>query len=111
MQNELPFFMRGGIVVAGVVILLLSFFGWMLVIFNPLIRAVLYLLSPALFMIGLVLLNVGLVISPPQPTQIYVQQSIPTAAPMADFCPVCGRSMTYYPQKGRWYCHSCRRCR
>jgi ABC-type multidrug transport system permease subunit len=103
--------MRGGIVAAGVVMLLLSFFGWMLVIFNPLIGAVLCLLSPVLFIIGLVLFIVGLVISPPQQTQIYVQQSIPTAAPMANVCPVCGRSMTYYPQKGRWYCHSCRQYR
>ena len=91
--------------------LLLSFFGWMLAIINPWIGLALCLLSPILFIVGLVLLIVGLVISPPQPTQIYVQQSAPPIMPMANVCPVCGRSMTYYPQKGRWYCHTCRQYR
>jgi hypothetical protein len=103
--------MRGGIAAAGAVSMLLSFFGWMVVFFNPLIGVLVCFLSPVLSIIGLVLLIVGFVMSPPQPTQIYIQQSIPTAAPMANVCPVGGRSMTYYPQKGRWCCHSCRQYR
>jgi len=103
--------MRGGVAAAGAVMLILSFFGWMLFFFNPLLGAVMCLLSPLLFIVGLVLLIVGLVLEPAEPTYIYVQQSIPAPAPIANTCPVCRRSMTFYPQKGRWYCHYCRRYR
>jgi fatty acid desaturase len=102
-------------VAAGLVMILLSLFGWMLVIFNLFLGAVLFCMSPILFIIGLVLLIVGLVASSPQqPMQVIVTQQAPyqtAAAPAGNTCYACGRAMTYYPQKGRWYCHNCRRYR
>ncbi len=103
--------MRGGVVIAGVVLLLLSFFGWMLVVVNPVLGGCLCLFSPVLFLIGLILFIVGLVVSPPQTTQIIVQQSVPAGPMMSSACHICGQPLTYYPQKSRWYCHNCRQYR
>ena len=100
--------MRGGVVAAGVVFLLLSFFGWMLFVLNPLIGALLCLLSPVFFILGLILFIVGLVISPEQPTQPVVVYAQPMPAPTMNLCPVCGSPLTYYAQNNRWYCHRCR---
>lgn len=100
--------MRGGVVVAGVVFLLLSLFGWMLFIFNPLIGVVLCLLSPAFFIIGLILFIVGLVISPSEPPQQVVIYAPMPQAPTVNPCPVCKSPLTYYTQNRRWYCHTCR---
>ena len=101
--------MRGEVTIAGVVLLLLSFFGWMLAFVSPVLGGLLCLLSPVFFIIGLILFIVGLVALDAPPAQIVVQQSVPVAPMGGSNCCVCGQPLAYYPQNGRWYCHRCNR--
>jgi len=99
--------MRGGIVVAGVLLMLIGLFGWMMVFFNILIGAVLFCLAVPIFFAGLIVFIIGIAMSPPQQQVIVVTQQAPGTA-MTGTCPVCGRHMVYYSQNGRWYCSNCR---
>jgi len=108
--------MRGGVVVAGVVLMLLALFGWLAFVFNPLLGALLCIASPILFLVGLILFIVGLVVSAPQP-MVYVAQQAPPAAmyagvpPPAYPCPVCRQPLQFVQQYRRWYCPHCRQYR
>ncbi len=101
--------MREGVAVAGVVLLVLSFFGWMLAVVSPIFGGLLCLLSPVFFIVGLILFMVGLIVQSTPPTQIVIQQSVPAAPITGGACQVCGQPLTYFSQIGRWYCHRCGR--
>ena len=71
--------MRGGIVFAGVPLMLIGLFGWMLVFFSLLIGAVLFCLAVPLFFAGLILFTVGLAVSPSQQQVIVATQQASSA--------------------------------
>ena len=94
--------MRSGLAAAGAVLLVAAALGWLLVFVNPLLGAALCLLSPALFLIGLILLVIGLAMDDP-PRVAYMAPMAPPSNP----CPVCRCPLRWITQYQRFHCGAC----
>jgi hypothetical protein len=102
------------------VLILLALFGWLFVFLNPFLGAFICLFSGPMLLVGIIVLIVGLVVSPPQPvvymapTPVYVPPypAYPAAPPgpsaQAPSCPVCRGPLTWVSQYQRNYCHHCK---
>lgn len=113
--------MRTDLTLLGGIFLIVSITGWLAVLVSPALGCALIIVSPILLILGLILLIVGLATdSTPAasyPTMGYATPAgydpatgyAPAAPPMGPAypCHVCGRPLTFVPEYGRWYCHTC----
>ena len=102
--------MRTGLAAAGAVLLVAAALGWLLVFVNPLLGAALCLLSPALFLIGLILLVIGLAMDDSPRVAYVAPMAYPVYAPMAppsNPCPVCRCPLRWITQYQRFHCGAC----
>ncbi len=106
--------MKNSLVILGGIFIALSF-GWFIVAFiSPTAAAILCLFSPVFFIIGLILLIIGLVVGelPQQPVYVYPQAPM-TPAPGTYYglntCPKCKNPLSWESAKQRWYCQYCKK--
>jgi len=103
--------MRSGVVAAGAVLLISGIFGWLLVFVNPLLGTALCVLSPILFLVGIILLIVGLVADDSPRMTYLAPMGYPTYPPMAppsNPCPICRAPLQWVMPYQRFHCGACR---
>jgi len=98
--------MRGGIVAIGIIFIGLSIGWYLLIPFSPGLALLVCIMSPVLFIVGILLFIVGLVAQHPQPMIIQYQAPM---QPQTKACPTCGYPLTWIPQRNKNYCYRCRR--
>jgi len=103
--------MKGGLVAAGAVLIILSV-GWFLLLpIFPIVALTLCIVSPVLLIVGVILLILGFVLEDEKQVIYMVQQ--PGAPPMGQYgpsnlCNKCRNQLTWVSQYNRWYCYYCR---
>ena len=103
--------MRGGIVAVGIVLIGLSI-GWYLVGFvSPTIACGLCIVSPVLFVVGVLLFIVGLIAGEPRTTTVVHVQAPTQPTQVSNPCSTCGYPLTWIPKHQRNYCYRCKKYR